>query len=154
MAPGALAPEFHRRWHDMPHEFEARQHAIERPQPLDAEVSIEPQRTSAHAGGPECDSCRSELRARGVRWWIGCDLHGIADCPICHRHPGQCDYGTCVETATTLVTSPVTNEIRRMCEGCAEYAALTGWTPVEDKVASAAAGLSVMPHGDQPGLPR
>ncbi|TMC10545.1 MAG: hypothetical protein E6J41_08000 [Chloroflexi bacterium] len=93
-----------------------------------AEQTLTAQRTSAHTGGEECVPCLSELRARGVRWWCGCEPHGISDCPICHRHPGQCNFGSCVEVATTLVTSPVTNEVRPMCEQCAALAELTGWS--------------------------
>lgn len=137
----------------MPDEFEAGQHADEGSQPPCTEAADEPSRTSAHTGGPECDPCRSELRARGVQWWITCVDHGIWDCPICHKHPGQCDFGSCVEAATTLVTSAVTKEIRRMCKGCAERAAQTGWTPVDEKPGSASATDDAMAKpADQPEL--
>ena len=94
---------------------------------VSTEQTLTARRTVAHTGGQECVPCLAELRRWGVRWWEGCELHGISNCLMCHRHPGQCNFGSCVEVATTLVTSPVTNERRRMCESCADLAELTGW---------------------------
>jgi hypothetical protein len=43
-----------------------------------------------------------------------CDLHGVRDCPICFKHDGECDYGSCTNTATTTV--PCYNDKGRIVE--------------------------------------
>jgi hypothetical protein len=80
-----------------------------------------------HDGSQDCAPCYAEMTARGVVWWRGCELCGVADCRACHKHPGQCAFGACTASATVLVRSKTTNEGRRMCQPCAELAKLTGW---------------------------
>lgn len=48
-------------------------------------------------------------------YWHACELHGVARCPLCHKLPGDCDFGSCCEPATTAVqTSHETLE--RQCD--------------------------------------
>jgi len=49
-----------------------------------------------------CPSCRRP-----------CEECGNTDCPRCHKHGDECDFGVCVARATAAVT--VEGEVRRVC---------------------------------------
>ncbi|HXM54681.1 MAG TPA: hypothetical protein VOB72_04765 [Candidatus Dormibacteraeota bacterium] len=91
-----------------------------------AATTIEAKRTHAHEGGVDCFACHRTMRERGVIWWHGCELHGVTDCPCCHKHPGQCDFGSCIQPAAVMVRLAAGGG-RWMCEQCADLVRRMGW---------------------------
>jgi hypothetical protein len=51
-----------------------------------------------------------------------CTLHGQHCCRVCCRHDGDCDYGSCVEPAVTLVDCCGYGRVVERRPACAKHA--------------------------------
>ena len=41
--------------------------------------------------------------------------HGNTDCPICHKRPGECSYGSCTKRAVLRFVHESGNDVRHFC---------------------------------------
>lgn len=59
---------------------------------------------------------------------VPCDLHGVAlaECVLCTKLAGECDFGGCTRPATALARHP--REGRPVCGGCSPMALDLGYS--------------------------